>query len=410
VYVVLGHAWFTVWPEVMYREKPSGLVLALTSWLRYGHAAVAFFIVLSGYVLGMQVVRSGNLIKGSAWSFYKKRAWRILPPYYFALIISLLLLTWIRYPSHTLYDGSLPVTTQGILSHFLLIHNFWTKTRAEISGPFWSIAVECQIYLAFPLMVWVAQRRGWLVALGTVVLAALPSWFLLRKTDHYDLMPLLYVCFGFGTLAAAATHDPALQKVRDLPWKWISSTAFGLFVLYTVRAGTEALIHVSLGEILFGIGAAGGVILMANNPNGWVVQRLSSRPLVAIGTFSYSLYLIHSPLQQLFWQFVLDPLHLPKPATFGLLAFAGTPLLVAAAYGFHLLFERPFMSQRQRLAEREAIHAMPSKSPSRSLQKAYADVPHQEAPTLLRHGSTVETANHQELSLRDIETESPYLG
>ena len=66
-------------------------------------------------------------------------------------------------------------------------------------------------------------------------------------------------------------------------------------------------------------------------------------PLVAIGTFSYSFYLIHAPLLQLLWQYVLVPLHLSLETMMTSLLTVGFALVALVSYGFFRLFEAPFM-------------------------------------------------------------------
>jgi peptidoglycan/LPS O-acetylase OafA/YrhL len=100
-------------------------------------------------------------------------------------------------------------------------------------------------------------------------------------------------------------------------------------------------------------GALTAVMLMVltqrsiSTSNTLVVRILEWRPLVSIGTFAYSLYLIHSPLMEVLLQYGLKPLHLGDRTTFGLLAFVGTPLIVGMAYLFFLVFEKPFLTRRR---------------------------------------------------------------
>jgi len=68
----------------------------------------------------------------------------------------------------------------------------------------------------------------------------------------------------------------------------------------------------------------------------------SSKPIVRVGKFSYSLYLVHFPVQQVLWQHVVLPMKLGQTMTFGIMATAGTGVILVFAYGFYVLFERPF--------------------------------------------------------------------
>ena len=77
-----------------------------------------------------------------------------------------------------------------------------------------------------------------------------------------------------------------------------------------------------------------------------VVRLLSARPLVAIGTFSYSLYLVHHPVLQLA-SGVVRHLHLDSVPSFMLFVTVGGGGAVAVAYTFFLAFERPFLVHRK---------------------------------------------------------------
>jgi peptidoglycan/LPS O-acetylase OafA/YrhL len=77
-------------------------------------------------------------------------------------------------------------------------------------------------------------------------------------------------------------------------------------------------------------------------PNNPLARVASSKPIVRIGKFSYSLYLVHFPVQQVLWKYVVFPMKLGQVMTFGIMATAGTGLILVFAYGFYLLFERPF--------------------------------------------------------------------
>jgi peptidoglycan/LPS O-acetylase OafA/YrhL len=75
-----------------------------------------------------------------------------------------------------------------------------------------------------------------------------------------------------------------------------------------------------------------------------VLALLESKWVVRLGTFSYSLYLIHLPILGLV-ELLLSGVHSPVVKFFGLLLL-GVPLALLASYGFHRLFEKPFMSEQ----------------------------------------------------------------
>jgi peptidoglycan/LPS O-acetylase OafA/YrhL len=69
---------------------------------------------------------------------------------------------------------------------------------------------------------------------------------------------------------------------------------------------------------------------------------LGSKPLVALGIFSYSLYLTHWPLEQMFIMYTRS--HFETTTGKSILMLCGMPLAIAFAYAFHRVFERPFMN------------------------------------------------------------------
>ncbi len=80
----------------------------------------------------------------------------------------------------------------------------------------------------------------------------------------------------------------------------------------------------------------------AHWPQHPITRIASWRPIAFLGTFSYSLYLVHSPLQQLLWTWVLAPIKLGEFWTFSLGATVGTVLILVLSYWFYVVAERPF--------------------------------------------------------------------
>src|SRR5579864_8923878 len=121
LYVAASHAMATIWPM----NPPSGLAGILANWLQYPHFAVSVFIVLSGFSLMLPVARNGYKLPWGVWGFYWRRARRILPPYYFALGLTLLLIwLFIGHDAGPRWDMVLPVTSQAVIEHIVLIQDF----------------------------------------------------------------------------------------------------------------------------------------------------------------------------------------------------------------------------------------------------------------------------------------------
>ncbi len=349
LFVVVHHAWLQTWPVLMYANRaPGGWTARLTDGLYYGHFAVTVFITLSGFCLMIPVI-SRNGLRGGARGFFLGRVRRILPPYYAALVLSIGIAVWLlERHTGTLYDYSLPVTRRSVLLHVLLLHNLSPSTIANINGPFWSIAVESQIYLLFPALIFLLVRRGIGAVLAVSATLSTLLWLAVHDTPRSGLTPHYLFIFTLGMFAALQAFRPAQRRMAYLSALVFQGVAFvsaiALLALvhhYPRRVGVPE-------DLCVGIVTGCMLVLMLRDPRNWLRRIVELAPLVWVGGFSYSLYLIHFPLQQLFWQMTVEGRHLSDLNGFLVVALLGTPLLVLISFGFYHAFERPFMHFKPR--------------------------------------------------------------
>lgn len=371
LYVVMHHAYYGLTAEA---SLPP-LVTKLTYWLYLGHSAVDIFIVLSGYCLMLPVVRSGKL-SGGMGEFMRRRSRRILPPYFAALALSLLaiaLLPALHDLSHpeAFWNVSLPAFTPGvIISHLLLIHNFNPDWHSKIDYPMWSVATEWQIYFLFPLVllpVW--KRFGAVAAVAAgFVIGLVPLFLFFDRLS--GVSPQFLGLFALGMAAADLNFSaaPGLARRRDsVPWGGLSAGLLAVLVFVSLKhfSWPET---VAMKDIL--VGAATACLLVActrsltrrqetatdqrpERGHGPLALRLmESRPAVWLGTFSYSLYLVHAPVLAL-CQSALRPEHLAPTLGLCVMLTAGVPLALLASYLFHQAFEKPFLSRALVQAEKK---------------------------------------------------------
>jgi peptidoglycan/LPS O-acetylase OafA/YrhL len=351
LYVVVTHAWRMVWPDHSGRV-PAGVLSPLTAWLAYGHFAVSVFIVVSGFSLMLAVVRADGRLAGGAWGFFKRRCRRILPTHYAALALSLTLIALlIGRKTGTIWDVSLPVNPAVALIHVLMLQDL--VVPYSVNYAFWSIAVEFHIYFLFPLLVWLWRRVGpWWTVAGAVALSAV-LYLELVNTILNSLNPQYVGLFALGMLAAqiGTGREKQWQRLRErVSWRHIALAAVVMLSMACLIGGGRLLDHLTYLDGLAGLAAAATLVAAARPVLGRLRATLEWRPLVLLGLFSYSVYLIHAPLLQVLWQYVLYPLHLGDTVTFFLLELGGVPLILAAAYGFFLVFERPFLRHSGRAA------------------------------------------------------------
>jgi peptidoglycan/LPS O-acetylase OafA/YrhL len=127
---------------------------------------------------------------------------------------------------------------------------------------------------------------------------------------------------------------------RRILFVWVGcAAALVMFVMFFVAPNLQKF---ALSDVVVGVVSMCLLITCGHWPRNPLSRIASSKPIVRIGKFSYSLYLVHFPVQQVLWKYIVLPMNLGKVMTFGVMATAGTAVILAFAYGFYLLFERPF--------------------------------------------------------------------
>jgi len=357
--VYVNHAYAQAWNPLY--EYPSGLFSLFSYSLQAGHLAVTVFIAVSGFCLTLPVVDAGDQLKRGAFEFFKRRARRILPPYYGALALALLLIaTVIGEPTRTIWDVPLGLDWVAVVSHSLLLQDFFGT--GKINYAFWSIATEWHIYFLFPLFVWGVRRYGVL----PVTIAAMLAGYLIRfgfdGTRIVRGSPQYLGMFALGMLAAYVVRSPKPAFQRARAWRW------GIFALLNLAVVLVLCVHWGYRapepyfpylDLPMGLIAMSILIYSTVNPNSLLTNLLNVKPIVFIGTFSYSVYLLHAPLLQLLWQYVLSPLGLDHGSIFVALLTGGALMTLLVSYGFFKVCEEPFMTKQSVEKERKRIGTAP---------------------------------------------------
>lgn len=347
LFVVLHHCWLLSFPGFPVNTGP-----AWTGWLVYGHLAVAVFITLSGFSLAVAPARSGWEIGGIP-RFIRRRAWRILPPYWAALLLSLVI-AW----TVVAQPGEGAPTGRSALVYGLLLQDVFGAPSPN--GAFWSIAIEAQLYLVFPLLVLLLRRAGALVMLGvatvtvvTIELAAssIPlAGLLLRLTPQFGVL------FAIGMVAAGVVSEGG-RRWRGLPWPWLALVAaVPALLMITLQGSVWTVEHYSWVDLA--IGPAVGLLLVGASLGrpAVLVRVLDTRPVRRLGSFSYSLYLTHAPLVVVLHHFIAPHMTPGVPAFLATLVVA-VPVTLVVAWVFASVFELPFQRYRSSAALLTAVRS-----------------------------------------------------
>lgn len=323
------------------------------SWLsRYGWMGVDLFFVLSGFLIGTQVLTpwvSGQ--RFDAVDFYRRRALRILPAFWAVLALYLL------WPAFREAPGMEPWWK---FAGFFVNLSIDYSDRAAFSHA-WSLCVEEHFYLAFPLLAWALLRRpsAWAFAAlcTTVILAGIASrtgiWLhdaAVQPARNWFVEDLYYPTWHRldGLLAGVML---AVWKVfRPTSWARVGERAnlallagaAGMALSFWLFRERTGLLANSVGWPVLS-GALALLVFAGAQRGGWLGGR-ALPGAAALAAMSYSLYLIHKPIYGLVQSYFGATLTGHPWAAF---AAYGTASLLAGA-ALHRLVERPALQLRAR--------------------------------------------------------------
>jgi peptidoglycan/LPS O-acetylase OafA/YrhL len=329
---------------------------------------VVLFIVISGYVLGLPVARAGQVFRGGLATFAQRRALRILPAYYAALILSI--------PISLYYHAAEgdPLGFKPLLAaialHVTMLHDVSNRFIYTLDPPMWSIAIEAQIYVLFPfLLVPLARRFGFRAmvvagfALGLIPTAAAALHHAFGRYWMSNGCFWFIGEFALGYAAANVCVDtrPGARRFVDR-WPW-QTLALALMAPVFAAVSTSSPVGALNGngwliDILLGLALVcqftADERARRQGRKTWFERFFLWKPLLVVGTFSYSFYLVHEPIIMLFTTFARPDWSIA--ATIALVAFS-IVVALAAAYGFYFAVERPFLTAYRRRGDAQSLRS-----------------------------------------------------
>ena len=262
-----------------------------------GFVGVDIFFVISGYLITTIIIEEIIKEKFSIINFYERRARRILPALFFIMLVCIPF-AWI-----TMLPSQIKDFSQSLIAVSLFASNifFWKESgyfeAAAEEKPLlhtWSLAVEEQYYLLFPIFLIFAWRLGkdkvfWIIAILAFLSLILSEWgWRNAETANFYLAPTRAWELFAGSLAAFIIHKKGVKKNDTL-------SCIGLFaILLSIFIYDKHTPFPSLYSLL----PIGGVLLLIlfAHKDTYISKILSNRVLVGIGLISYSAYLWHQPL------------------------------------------------------------------------------------------------------------------
>ncbi|WP_307845938.1 acyltransferase family protein [Saccharomonospora sp. NB11] len=335
------------------------LVVVYHVWLNRVSGGVDVFFVISGFLITGQLYRASSRGRIEFRRMWGRMLTRLLPAAVTVLVVTMAVAVWLL-PEHrwslTAWEA---IASALFYENWQLVATsadyFAQHSSASLMQHFWSLSIQGQFYLVWPLLVafivWLARRAGWtlhrslVVGMGVAFVASLAFSVYLTIENQ----PLAYFHsatrvweFALGGLTALLIDSVVVPRVLRIVLGWL-----GVIALVTcgmvLQVGTEFPGYVALWPTVAAV-----LVLVAGATESKVGadRFLSAKPLVSLGNYSYALYLWHWPFL-LFFLITADKESLNLGE--GALVIAGSLVLAALTYRF---VEQPARNARMNTSTR----------------------------------------------------------
>jgi peptidoglycan/LPS O-acetylase OafA/YrhL len=331
--VVLLHVWLYTGANAPDKN------LTVDRWMGELRVCVLLFFVLSGFLLAMPWVAAarGERPAPALGRYIVRRASRIAPAYWLALAGTVVLL------HGTGHGRDIPL---GDLPKFILfVQNVFPATRNQLDPPMWSLHVEVSFYVLLPLIGLALMRsRRRLAVCGALILAGVAFTTAATLRDWAPeitwTLPSYLATFACGIAAAVLAHGRAPRR-HVTHAVFLGGLAVVLLDCWWHMQGYSELFH-SLRDLPASIGFAAMLWAVSLRPAGV----LGSRPLRALGTLSYGIYLWHYPT------IYFLQMHGLFPSGFWAAAAPVLAIACALATASWFLLEKPILKLSSRALKR----------------------------------------------------------
>ncbi len=359
VFAIFIVAWFHIWQQSWL--DPGFMVgrhyVNIQQIVRHGYMMVDIMLLLSGFLLALPYAR--RYMRGQALEppeeFYRKRFWRIVPSYYLTLLI--MLYAW-ALPQGLYPDG----WTMGkdMWAHFTFTHTLFYESYmlTPMSGVLWTLAVEVQFYILWPVIARYFVRQPGVTCSVLVLLAFTFRAWVYGENDCtmlFNQLPAqldLYACgmaaaVIFARLDASGRPGPSVRRWLA-PAGMLLAIIGMLWIMYLQPVGDyEAIRH---GQMTWRmpLGLLGGLFLVCGCLAPPRLSRALGNPVTRfLADISFNFYMWHQFLALRFKDWHIPPYSAPVPNQvmerpwqylYTLVCFFGAAAFAAA---LTYLWERP---------------------------------------------------------------------
>lgn len=311
-----------------------------------GWSGVSLFFVISGFCIHYSFLKHQSSATRSAGffkMFFWKRFWRIYPPYFLILVI---------FYGLTFRHSETSTAPINFWLHLLLVHNFNATTFSGINPSFWSLAVEMQFYLLFPVVLILRKKFGIQAVVGIFALISIAgrifaaffqNWAQSPTQFYWESTLILFIDWLMGAWLAE----------RWLAGKRLVGVSKGQALAFGILMVASTLNKFSMAMIGFTGFSLWYVMLMelyifSHRPFSWL-----EKMLIPIGLCSYSIYLWHQPLlgRALHWLHQLCGLSQTPAPSLGAMPLVVVAMIIIGWVSYKLI-ELPGIELGKRLQQK----------------------------------------------------------
>ncbi len=348
-----------------YPIPEEGVLFEIIDW---GWNGVGLFFALSGFLIGGQIIEELQTGRFSFKKFYIKRFWRIFPPYYFSLLVVMVLFFAGSTDENAIGVGT---TSTRILKdfgyHIFYLQNYITEYLIQ-GGVYWSLAIEEQFYILAPLCIYlliVYARKYFSIIMCLLIGIPVIIRFFLHSPDInwlFDIRFPFHTRFDSLLMGVLAAYLFIKHNKRLIGLKAPAKSILLLFSLITLGicmvygGDTKGYFNNSWQFTLAGPGFAVLTLWACISPFGDYIPAFLKKFFALIAKLSYTMYLYHLillfPLTSLirkFYNFYDYPPTLTGFIIIFLIYFLVVVIVSSVVYFF---IDRPSMNHRRRVIER----------------------------------------------------------
>ncbi|RUU13290.1 acyltransferase [Mesorhizobium sp. USDA-HM6] len=278
---------------------PTTSMISQSAFVGGSYLFVDFFFVLSGFVIASSY--GGRLSEPDGLARFALVRFGRIYPLHLLMLAAFIAFEAVRLVLPALHGtGAAPFTggfdPRSLVANLLLLQGMGVEDHLSWNAPSWSISAEFFTYLLFAGVVFATGRRAWIWFVAAAVTA--PFFLLAFSTRHMDVsfdFGFIRCLYGFslGALLAWFQHDSIAEARQALSggeggiaWTLAELAMIVVIVAFVSVAGTnEAGIA---APVVFAL-----ALCLFAYEGGWVSALLSSRPMLLLGSLSYSIYMVH---------------------------------------------------------------------------------------------------------------------